>query len=123
MAPSALRVFNVRMSSACARNGAIRLGHDLEGASEAVEVIHIGGAHVGLKGVKHIRELHALLLDLVAIHVDIQLRHVDLVGAQQARQLRTLRGFAQRILNGRVQRFGSRITAVLDLSLEAAEGS
>ena len=97
MSPLALRVFSGRMSSSWERNGASACATHLVGAPEAVEVVHVQRAQVHLQRLEHVRELDVLALGLDAVDVDVELRHVDLVGAEGAAQRRVLVGLAERL--------------------------
>ncbi len=101
----------------------IRLRHDLVRSAELVEVVYVERAEIDLQCLEQVRQLHALTLHLLAIHVDIELRDVDLVGAEGRRQRGILRSLLDGVLYGRVQGIGAKITAVLHVELEAAESA
>ncbi len=56
-------------------------------AAEAVEVVHQIPAHESLHGGVHVAELNLLLLDLLAIDIDVELRYLRIVGRDGRRNL------------------------------------
>ena len=99
----------------------IRLRHHTVSTAKSVEVIDIHRAQVDLQRLEHVGHLHALALGLEAIDVDVELRNVDLIAGEDTRETRVLVRLAERVLHGRIQRFGAAVLAVLDVELEAAE--
>ena len=70
----------------------------LVSAAEAVEVIDVQGAEIDLHGVEDVRKRDALGLRLLAIHLGVHLRHVDLVAAEQPRKLRRFAALGEEIV-------------------------
>src|SRR6266404_421888 len=101
----------------------IRLRDDLVGAAETVEVVDVERAEVHLQRLEHVREPHVLALGLDAIDVDVELRHVDLVGAERASERRVLIGRADRLRERCKQGLQAGIGPILHLQLEAAQGA
>src|SRR6266478_2913120 len=99
----------------------LRLCVDLVGAAEAVEVIDVQGAQIHLHGVEEVLHIDAGGLELLAIHVDLNLRNIDLETREQPSQLRALPRLGQHILGLTIQLIGALIAAILDLQLEAAD--
>ncbi|MCY1400587.1 hypothetical protein D9M71_156810 [compost metagenome] len=82
---------------------------------EQVEVIDVERAQVDLQGLEHLADGNPQLLGLGAIQVDAQLRHVDLVGAEQRRQLRLPGGFGDKVLSGLVEGVVTQVSLILQL--------
>ncbi|MNJ44886.1 hypothetical protein D3C77_399570 [compost metagenome] len=65
----------------------IGLGHNLVGATEAVEVVDIEGAEIDLQRLEHIRQTHPLAFHLGTIDHHIELRGVDVKAGEQSGHL------------------------------------
>ena len=102
------------MFSAVARYWRVGLHHDLVGAAEPVEVVDVDRAEVDLHGLEQVGERDPLLLHLLAVDVDVELRHVDLVAREEAGELRRLVGLAEQRLGRVVQRGLAEAGAVLE---------
>ncbi len=107
------------------RRGAERgigLDDDLVRAAELVEVVDVHRPQVHLHGLEQVGERDALLFGLLAVHVHVELRNVDLVAAEQAGELGRLIGAPQQRLGGPVQLALAEPGAVLELQLEPSHG-
>ena len=77
---------------------AFGLDEDLPLPAEAIEVVHEVAAHEGLQRLADLREIDALLQDLVAIDVDEDLRHGGQEGAGRGGDLRAFaHGFEEAV--------------------------
>ncbi len=103
--------------------GRVGLDDDLVGAAEAVEIVHVDRAEVGLHGLEERCEIDALGLGLGAVHVGEELRHVDGVAGEKTGELGALRGLRDQLLGGGEEGVGAEAGAVLDVELEAAGGA
>ena len=61
----------------------VGLGRDFVGAAKPVEVVDVQRPQIDLQRLEHIRQAHALALDLGAVDVDIQLRRIDVQAGHQ----------------------------------------
>jgi hypothetical protein len=58
----------------------VGLRHHAPGTPELVEIIDVRRAQKGLQRPEEIGQRHALRFRLIAVNLDVQLRHVSLVG-------------------------------------------
>ncbi len=101
----------------------IGLGSDLVGATEAVEVVDVQRAEVDLQCLEHIGQANALALHLGAVDHHLELRGIDIEAGHQAPELAGLSGLHHQHLGLPGQGFQPGAAAILDLHLEAADGS
>ena len=92
----------------------IRLGDHLPGASETVEVVHVGGAQIGLQGIEQPGERHALGLGPFTIHFRIQLRHIGLVAGDRETHARCLGDRILECIHRVLQLAIAQVAAILD---------
>ena len=95
----------------------IRLGNHLPGSTEAVEVIHIGRAQIGLQGIEQLGQRHALGFRLETVHLRIQLRHIGLITADGKTHPRGLRNGPLECIHGVLQLTIAQVAPVLDKQL------
>ena len=112
------------MSSGCCRYSRLGLQYDPIDAAELVEVVDVERAELGLQGGEELVQRHALLLRLVAVDVDPDLRHVGLEGGEDVAQLRAA-GWPATISARSAAASSCEIAAprVLKLEVEAAGGA
>ena len=96
ISPAALRDLELRDVLGLAAERRVGLGDHLVGAAEPVEVVDVERAEVDLQRVRRRRcSGTPWLLSLVAVDVDVELRHVDPEAGEHAAQLRALVGLAR----------------------------
>ena len=96
----------------------VGLRDDLIRAAEAVEIVHIKRTQINLHRFEYIRERHPLRFGLHAVHVRVELRHIDLITRECAGESGRLPGLADNFLRGRIELLVTQIGAVLDVKLE-----
>ncbi|MND95720.1 hypothetical protein D3C80_879830 [compost metagenome] len=101
----------------------LSLDVDLVGTAKAVEVVGVQRAQVDLQGVEDVGDRHAVGLGLFPVDGGIDLRHVDLVAGEQARQFRHVVALGDDVLGFLVQRLVAQVATVFDLQAEAADGA
>ncbi len=94
-------------------------GHAI-GPAEEGEVVHIGGAEIGLKRAEDVAQGHVHALGFHAVHVQPELRNVGAEGREIVRQAGRLVGFPDHGKSLRLQFFEPGVAAVLDVDLVPA---
>ena len=98
----------------------IGLGHHLISATELVEVIHVERAQVNLQGLVQTAQRNTQRLGLHAVHVEVDLRHIDLIRRIDPLQYIGGVGRANGSPRRTIERLGAEVGPVLDVHLEAA---
>ncbi len=78
------------MLSARGAERRVRLHLHLVGPAEFVEVVDVHRPEIRLHGLEEVGEYDAFALDLLPIDLDLELRHVDPVAAEDPGQRRSL---------------------------------
>ena len=99
----------------------IRLHHDLVSSAELVEVIDLIAAEVDLQRREHVAHLHAELLDLLAVDLEVVNRRVDAVRRPHTLQLGTLVHRLHDLLRDRIKLFIRMPRHILQLHRPAAD--
>jgi hypothetical protein len=116
MSPAALRVFSGMMSSTFERNGASACT-----TTRYVRPKRLKRAEINLQRLEHVGKPHVLALHLDAVHVDIELRHVDLVAREHTGERRLAVGAVEHVLQRLVQCLSPLVGAIFHLQFEPAE--
>ena len=100
--------------------GGVGLDVHLPGAAEAVEVVDVVAAQVRLQRVEDVAELHPHLLDLLPVHVHVELRRLGAESVEQADEARLLVALGGQVVGRGLQRAIVHVPSGFYHQLEAA---